>query len=157
MKLEGRRSLTEIINEMIIAFRDYCNLERQRFKNLEVTVVAATSIETMLSSLEAIYAEIQYAIAKLHRKQMTLAEGRISQDMLPTYQLHKVLATVEQFGLVSLNDSWYYTHATAELVYQEGSSLIYRAKLPLVSRHIYQSYLLYSWPLPMNASTRDAM
>ena len=86
------------------------------------------------------------------RNKASLELGCLTELLLPVAQLKEILANALTEGVYSIEPiQWYYENV---LVYPtwSGSSLVYKANLPLVDSKHYLQYFITSWEQPYNHS-----
>jgi hypothetical protein len=148
----------ERINEVSEVIRKIIPRVKMVIKNLQIVTERMNIVERTIGFDRAILiiemATHAYVRARdrFQRQKASLELGRLTEEVLPPELLLDTLRKGETVGIKRIMPiQWYYEHVRIYPVWG-GSTLIYKATLPLVDSKQYFRYSIVTWPVPYNLS-----
>ena len=114
-----------------------------------------STVETdrVLSAIEAAHNNWLRQVELYHRQRASLEMGRLTEDILPTKALIRILEQARRKNLYAPSAVWYYMNIRILPMWEDEQRLVFRAQLPLSDNLNYLRYHIWTWPVPGNDSS----
>ena len=103
------------------------------FKEIN-TIKTELYLERAMTSVENVVDSYSVAWRHYFTQRASLEMGHLTEYLLPRNKLYEILSHSSSMHMRSIhNIEWYYQHILVEPIWNQGSELIYKAEIPLIS------------------------